>query len=72
MALVHGGERFKVLGARATKGSGAPGTVIVAPLVVACGTGALELTRVQRAGGRAIAAADYVNARPELRATAGA
>ncbi len=48
--FAHGGERFKVLGARATKGSGAPGTVVATPLVVACGTGALELTRVQRAG----------------------
>ncbi len=48
--FAQGGERFKVLGARAAKASGAPGTVVAPPLVVACGTGALELTRVQRAG----------------------
>jgi methionyl-tRNA formyltransferase len=48
--FAQGGERFKVLGARMAKASGAPGTIVGAPLVVACGTGALELTRVQRAG----------------------
>ncbi|MFT3790354.1 MAG: methionyl-tRNA formyltransferase [Rudaea sp.] len=34
---------------------------------VACGDGALRLIEVQRAGGRRIAAADYLNARPELK-----
>ncbi|MBI3505322.1 MAG: methionyl-tRNA formyltransferase [Proteobacteria bacterium] len=48
--FAQGGERFKVLGARVAKGAGAPGTVVAAPLVVACGTDALELIRVQRAG----------------------
>ncbi|MBW8810889.1 MAG: methionyl-tRNA formyltransferase, partial [Lysobacter sp.] len=31
---------------------------------VACGDGALRLTRVQREGGRPVAVADYLNARP--------
>jgi methionyl-tRNA formyltransferase len=49
--FAHGGERFKVLGARAVAAAPAkPGTVLAAPLVVACGTDALELTRLQRAG----------------------
>jgi len=49
--FAHGGERFKVLGARALAGpAGEPGTVVAAPLVVACGAGALELARLQRAG----------------------
>ncbi|MBI1245191.1 MAG: methionyl-tRNA formyltransferase [Alphaproteobacteria bacterium] len=47
----QGGDRFKVLGARAVSGpAGAPGTVVAAPLVVACGSGALDILRVQRAG----------------------
>ncbi len=49
--FAHGGERFKVLGARAVAATpAAPGTVVAAPLVVACGNDALELTRLQRAG----------------------
>jgi methionyl-tRNA formyltransferase len=34
---------------------------------LACGTGALRITAVQRAGGKRIGAIDYLNARPELR-----
>jgi methionyl-tRNA formyltransferase len=34
---------------------------------LACGTGALRVTAVQRAGGKRIGAIDYLNARPELR-----
>ena len=45
-----GGERVKVLAAKLAGGSGAPGTIIGPGLTVACGSGALRLTRVQRAG----------------------
>jgi methionyl-tRNA formyltransferase len=34
---------------------------------VACGTGVLRLLEIQRAGGRRMAVADYLNSRPELR-----
>jgi methionyl-tRNA formyltransferase len=34
---------------------------------LACGTGVLRITAVQRAGGKRIGAVDYLNARPELR-----
>jgi methionyl-tRNA formyltransferase len=46
------GERIKVLGAAvAAAGDGAaPGTLLDSELTVACGAGALRLTRVQRAG----------------------
>ena len=43
------GTRIKVLGSSLTKGSGEPGEVLDA-LTVACGDGAVSLTRLQRAG----------------------
>ena len=45
-----GGERVKLLESRVTEGQGAPGTVLDDRLTVACGTGAVRLTRLQRAG----------------------
>ena len=47
-----------------------PGSVLGAGrkgIDVACGSGVLRITAVQRAGGKRIGAADYLNARPELR-----
>lgn len=44
------GQRVKLLASRQAQGQGAPGTVLDAALTVACGTGALRLTRLQRAG----------------------
>jgi methionyl-tRNA formyltransferase len=65
------GERVRVWSAQALPGKGAsPGTVIGATkhgIDVACGDGVLRVTRLQRAGGRAVTAADYLNARPELK-----
>jgi methionyl-tRNA formyltransferase len=55
-----GGERLKVLYAEPAAGNGAPGTVIGDDLTIACGDGALRLTRVQRAGGKAMDAADLL------------
>lgn len=43
-------QRLKVLRAVPVAGSGAPGTVLDNALTVACGTGALRLEQVQRAG----------------------
>ena len=45
------GERLKLLRARATQGTGAAGTVLKG-FTVACGTNAVEITEVQRAGKR--------------------
>jgi len=48
----------------------APGRVLAAGrngIDLACGTGTLRVTAVQRAGGKRIGAIDYLNARPELR-----
>lgn len=65
------GERVRVWAAQALPGNGAnPGAVVAATkhgIDVACGKGALRVTRLQRAGGRAVTAADYLNARPELK-----
>ncbi len=51
------GTVLKVLGAALAEGSGAPGTVLDDLLTIACGRGALRLTRVQL-GGRAAMPAD--------------
>ena len=48
------GERLTLLRGTVVPGTGAPGTVIEAPLTVACGDGALRVTLVQRAGRRAM------------------
>lgn len=64
------GERVRIHAAEPVEANGEPGELVHASrsrLVVACGEGALALLRVQRAGGRVIDAADYVNARPELK-----
>jgi methionyl-tRNA formyltransferase len=48
--LGKGRERVKVLRARLGDGSGLPGTVLGEDATIACGTGALRLLLVQRAG----------------------
>ena len=44
------GQRVKVLASRLAAGSGTPGTVLDQALTIACGSGAVELLRLQRAG----------------------
>ncbi|MFY2763763.1 methionyl-tRNA formyltransferase [Arenimonas sp. MALMAid1274] len=66
------GERLRVHAAVALpQGTdAAPGTVLSATregLDVACGEGVLRLLQVQREGGRPVAIADYLNARPARR-----
>jgi methionyl-tRNA formyltransferase len=58
----HAGERFKVLAARVATNDAkaAPGTVLDQALTVACGEGALAITRLQRAGKAAIDAAAFL------------
>ena len=46
----HEGARVKALGSVLERGAGAPGEVLDDALCVACGTGAVRLTRLQRAG----------------------
>ncbi|WP_252272327.1 methionyl-tRNA formyltransferase [Pseudomonas subflava] len=62
------GEPLKVLAAQLGEGSGAPGTVLAADksgLTVACGEGALRLTRLQLPGGKPLAFSDLYNSRRE-------
>ncbi len=44
------GVRIKALGSTLATGSGAPGEVLNTRMAVACGTGAVQLSRLQRAG----------------------
>lgn len=55
-----GEERLKVLAACLAEGAGSPGTVLDDALSVACGSGALRLLRVQRAGKGPMEAADLL------------
>ena len=60
------GERLKVVRSTLTDGSGAPGTVLEAGarLVVACGSGAVDLLQAQREGRRTMAAEDLLRGLP--------
>ena len=67
------GERVRVHAAQALPlaHDHAPGTLLAAGrdgLDIACGDGALRVLRLQRAGGKVVAAGDYLNARQDLKA----
>jgi methionyl-tRNA formyltransferase len=69
---VIAGERVRIHAAEPVDAHGAPGTPVHASrsrLAIACGDGALAILKLQRAGGRVVDAADYVNGRPELKTT---
>jgi len=55
-----GGEVIRVHGAEPGDGEGLPGTVLDSAPTIACGTGALRLTRLQRAGRAAMPAAEFL------------
>jgi methionyl-tRNA formyltransferase len=58
------GEPLKIWRARMEQGSGAPGMILdAATLKVACGSGALCIEELQAAGGRRMAAADFLRGR---------
>ncbi|PRX04328.1 UNVERIFIED_ORG: methionyl-tRNA formyltransferase [Martelella mediterranea] len=58
-------ERVKVHESRIGKGSGPAGTVVDGtPLTIACGTGAVCLTRLQKAGGKVLPAEDFLRGNP--------
>ena len=57
-------ERIKVLGSELAEGSGAPGSVLTDDLVIACASGAVRLTKLQKAGGKLLASADFLRGTP--------
>ena len=62
------GEALKIHAAQLGEGSGQPGSILAADksgLTVACGEGALRLTRLQLPGGKPLAFADLYNSRRE-------
>jgi methionyl-tRNA formyltransferase len=53
------GERVKLLASRVVPGDAAPGTILE-PLTIACGDGAVAITRAQRPGKRAMEADEFL------------
>ncbi|WP_419907369.1 methionyl-tRNA formyltransferase [Hoeflea sp.] len=53
-------ERVKILRSTKSEGQGAPGTVLDDRLTVACGEGAVRLLRLQKAGGKALNAEEFL------------
>ncbi|MBY8916798.1 methionyl-tRNA formyltransferase [Nitratireductor sp. L1-7-SE] len=60
MTLGSKPERVKLLRAERADGKGAPGEVLDDALTIACGDGAVQLTEVQRAGGKPMRAVDFL------------
>jgi len=57
-------ERVKVLGSVLAEGEGPAGTVLDQALTIACGHGAVRLTRLQKAGGKPLDADDFLRGTP--------
>lgn len=57
------GERYRVLAAEVTDGTGEPGTTLDGALTIACGTNALRPTLIQRAGKPAMETAALLRGR---------
>ncbi|GAA3846840.1 methionyl-tRNA formyltransferase [[Pseudomonas] carboxydohydrogena] len=56
--------RIKVLRCELAKGSGAPGALLDDRLTIACGSGAIRLIQIQRAGKQPMMAADFLRGTP--------
>lgn len=57
-------ERIKVLRSELSPSAGTAGEVLDDQLTVACGSGAVRLTRLQKAGGKPLDAADFLRGTP--------
>jgi methionyl-tRNA formyltransferase len=57
-------ERIKVLGSEVAPGEGEAGRVLDGELTVACGDGAIRLLRLQKAGGKPLAAPEFLRGTP--------
>ena len=58
------GERIKLLRSSKGEGEGAPGTVLDNTLTVACGTGAVRIVELQRAGRTAMKVQEFLRGTP--------
>ncbi|MBZ8117297.1 methionyl-tRNA formyltransferase [Roseovarius sp. LXJ103] len=63
------GARVKLLNAAETQGCGAPGEALDSALTIACGRGAVQLLRLQKAGGRAQDQAEFLRGTPVPKGT---
>lgn len=57
-------ERIKVLASALADGEGAAGTVIGEDATIACGSGAVRLVRLQKAGGKPLEAMEFLRGTP--------
>lgn len=62
--FTYEGENIKVLSVALAEGEGEPGEVLDDMLTVACGKGALRLTRLQRPGRKPMGTADFLRGFP--------
>lgn len=60
MSVASKPERVKLLRTIVADGAGTPGEVLDGNLAIACGSGAVRLMQLQRAGGRLLDAADFL------------
>jgi methionyl-tRNA formyltransferase len=60
MSIGGRAERVKLLRSTLGTGNGSPGTLLDDSLSIACGEGAVRLEELQRAGGKALRAADFL------------
>jgi methionyl-tRNA formyltransferase len=60
----HEGVRVKALASRLSAGEGAPGEALDDALRIACGSGAIRLERVQRAGKAAMSGEEFLRGAP--------
>ena len=63
------GQRVKVLLSQAETGSGDAGTALDDALLIACGSGAVRLLRLQKAGKGPVGVADFLNGTPVPKGT---
>ncbi len=64
MVLKGRPERVKVLRSQRAEAQGAPGTIVDSDLTVACGEGGVRLIQLQKAGGKALEAAEFLRGNP--------
>jgi len=65
--LGKGPERLKIMRGSLRAGSGSPGTLLDDSLMIACGTGAVQILDLQRAGSKPMSAVEFLRGVPLAR-----